>query len=359
MHALLLAALTLAGTPTPAPVAAPAAARAGADGGLLLVLHKRDATLSLYDPETGERLHTSPTGAGPHEAAVSPDGRTAVVCDYGPQGSPGSTLTVFDCVAREVVRTVDLGEYRRPHGIEFAPDGKSVLVTCEVNRAVVRVDPFAGEVLASYPTEQNASHMLAQAPDGARAYVANIASGSISVVDLASGELRKVLPTGAGCEAIDVTPDGRRVWVGNRAGDTLSVVDTETLEVAAEVPCAQFPIRLKITRDGRHVLVSNAASGDVAVFDAATHEELARIPMALEAQSDQEGRLFGDQFGQSPVPVGLLLHPDGKRAFVANTNADIVTVLDLATWSVADRIPTGAEPDGMAWVPAPPPAEDR
>ncbi len=350
MHALLLAAATLFGA-APALRPAPAPAPEGAEG-LLLVLHKSEATLSLFDPDTGERLHTSPTGVGPHEAAVAPDGRTAVICDYG-QREPGRTLTVFDCVERVVLRTVDLGEYRRPHGIEFAPDGETVLVTAEVNRALVQVDPFEGVVLAAYPTEQNASHMVAQTPDGRRAFVANIASGSISVIDLVAGELLKKLPTGAGAEGLDVTPDGRHVWVGNRSADTLSVVDAETLEVAATVPCGKFPIRVKVTRDGAHVLVSNADSGDVAVFDAKTRAELARIPMDFDAKDDTEQRLFGDRFGKSPVPVGLLMHPDGKRAFVANTQADVVTVIDLETWKIAGRIATGPEPDGMAWVPAP------
>ncbi|HVS17417.1 MAG TPA: hypothetical protein VMT18_02370, partial [Planctomycetota bacterium] len=64
------------------------------------------------------------------------------------------------------------------------------------------------------------------------------------------------------------------------------------------------------------------------------------------------------QFGASPVPVGIEVSADGKRAWVANTNADLVTVLDLDALKVVDRIPTGRQPDGMAWSPlAPPPVK--
>ena len=55
-------------------------------------------------------------------------------------------------------------------------------------------------------------------------------------------------------------------------------------------------------------------------------------------------------------PDRILIEPSGERAWVANTNADLVTVLDLETWKVAGRIAPGREPDGMAWSPLPPPS---
>jgi YVTN family beta-propeller protein len=190
--------------------------------------------------------------------------------------------------------------------------------------------------------------MVALAPDGGRAFVANIGSGSVSVLDLAEGELVKVIPTGAGAEGIAVHPTRPEVWVTNRAADTLSVIDATTLEVAAELPCAAFPIRVALTPDGRHALVSCARSGDLAVFDVETRALVRRVAMDAEALAD-EGRLF-DDFGASPVPVGILIRPDGSEAFVANTNADVVTVIDLASWRIARRLRAGKEPDGMAWA---------
>lgn len=323
--------------------------------GTLIVLDKSDATASIHSDAGGPARLKLPTGRGPHEVAVSPDGRTAVVCDYGEQEG-GSTLTVLDLSTWSVARTISLGEYRRPHGVVYQADGRHVVVTCEANQAVIRVDVEAGKVARAFPTEAQASHMVALTPDGARAFVANIGSGSVTAIDLVEGEILAQIPTGAGAEGIAVTPDGREVWVGNRAADTLSVIDTEWLEVRATLPCAKFPIRVEVTPDGKRALVSNAESGDVAVFDVAERVELARIPMALEKVEGSEERLFGEQFGASPVPVGIEVAADGKRAWVANTNADLVTVLDLEALKVVDRIPTGRQPDGMAWSPLAPPA---
>ncbi|MFG0306980.1 MAG: cytochrome D1 domain-containing protein [Phycisphaerales bacterium JB040] len=316
-------------------------------GGTLIVLNKSEATASVLDRDTGDTIATLPTGVGPHEAAISPDGKTAVVADYGEQ-TPGASLTVIDLTGKSVIRTIDLGAPARPHGIQFEPDGVHVAVTAETRGALLRVNVETGETAASIPTDQQASHMVVLSPDGTRAYVSNIASGSVSVIDLGKGELVTIVETGAGAEGLDVTPDGSELWVGNRANDTVTVIDTKTLEVTGQLRCGRFPIRVKVTPDGGRVLVSCAASGDVAVFDAKTREELARVPMADGAGDAEDG---GTVFTQGPVPIGILIPGDGRHAYIANTNADIVTVIDLESYEIVSRLTAGQTPDGMAWSP--------
>jgi YVTN family beta-propeller protein len=190
--------------------------------------------------------------------------------------------------------------------------------------------------------------MVAASPDGKRAYVANIGSGSVTVVDVAQAKVVKDIPTGEGAEGIAIAPDGGEVWVVNRGADTVSVIDTKTLEIGATLKVPQFPIRVKITPDGKRALISCARSGDVAVFDTATRKEVKRVSIDREAVPGSESRLFSTQFGKSPTPVGLLIAPDGKRAWVASTNADVVSAIDLASLTVVGRLTAGKEPDGLA-----------
>jgi YVTN family beta-propeller protein len=326
-------------------------ASAGDDlAGTLIVLNKAEASASLLDLATGREVTKLDTGVGPHEVAVSPDGRTAVVANYG-QREAGNTLTVIDLPSKAVVKVIDLGEHHRPHGILFLADGKRIVVTAEVEQKLAVVDLESGSVVESIGTDARVSHMVAVTPDGGRAFVSAIGSGVVTAIDLESGRRLGQIETGAGAEGIDISPDGREVWVGNRGADTLSIIDTKTLEVVATVPCATFPIRVKFTPDGKMVLVSNARSGDVAVIDAAARSEIARIDMTASPVDEKGDRLFGDQFGQSPVPVGILVLPDGRRAFVANTNADIVTVLDLESHTIMGRLTAGEEPDGLGFSP--------
>jgi DNA-binding beta-propeller fold protein YncE len=94
------------------------------------------------------------------------------------------------------------------------------------------------------------------------------------------------------------------------------------------------------------VLVSNARTGDLAVIDAGTRAEARRIALDVAARTT-ENRLM--EFGTSSVPIGVVVRPDGKRAWVAHANADVITVLDLEKWTPAGSLTAGKEPDGMAY----------
>lgn len=319
-----------------------------AQTGTLIVLNKSDHTAALVDVSTRRLVATVPTGTAPHEVAVSPDGMVAAVANYGTGPSPGSSLTVIDVPGMRKGGDIDLGSYRRPHGIAWL-SGSTIIVTVEANKAVLLVDVESGKVLEEIATNQNISHMVVPSHNRTRAFVANIGSGTCTVIDLMEKKVLKNLETGAGAEGIDISPDGAEVWVSNREANTVSVIDTKGLSVVTTLESAAFPIRVKFTPDGKYGLVSNARSGDVAVFDVRGKKEVRRIPMEFSRVNEADRRLFGDRFGTSPVPVGILVEPQGKLAFVANTQADVVTVIDLSAWKVLDRLTTGKEPDGMGY----------
>ncbi|MEJ2084645.1 MAG: cytochrome D1 domain-containing protein, partial [Acidobacteriota bacterium] len=299
----------------------------------LVVLNKAEATASLIDLDTGDVVATIATGVGPHEAATSPDGRFVLSSNYGTREEPGSSLTLIDVPAAQAIRTIDLGEYRRPHGVQWLPDGKRALVTAEEDKTVLVVDVEAAQVVGAMATDQEISHMLAIAPDGSRAFVANIGSGSVTVLDLVQAERIATLETGEGAEGIAITPDGAEVWVTNRAADTISVVDAQSLEIESTLVSEAFPIRAQVTPDGKYVLISNARSAELAVFEAKSKKEVRRISMQ-KGSVDREGKLFGDQFGDSSIPIGILMDPSGERAWVALAGSDLIAEIDIGTWSV-------------------------
>ena len=320
-----------------------------ARAGTLLVANKSDHTLSFVSAESGETLATLETGKNPHEVAVSPDGRLAVVSNYGDRSTAGHTLTIVDVENRRVLRTVDLGDNTRPHGLAFL-SGNRVAVTTEGSAKLLMVDPKAGVAVGEVATMQSISHMVAVSKDNNRAFVANIGSGTVTVIDLAKAEKIRDIETGAGAEGIALSPDGKEVWVGNREADTLTVIDSESLEILATIEAKGFPIRVAFTPDGNRVLVSCAQSGEVAAFDVAARKEVRRAKLDLSAVEGSENRLFGDTFGKSPVPVGIVMAPDGKKAYVAATQADVVIAIDPVTLEVKDLLKAGHEPDGMAYA---------
>lgn len=317
----------------------PLAATATADR--LIVLNKSAQEAALVDPASLIVVARIRTGEGPHEVAVSPDHRRAYVANYGVtavfrpgeprRNEPGRTITVIDLVGVGVVRTFTLDPHTMPHGIWTSRDGALLWVTCEGTQAVLELDAETGKILRTWTTGQETSHMLVPTPDEAKLYVANIRSGSVTVIERASNTV-KTLVTGAGAEGIDISPDGREVWVTNRSDNTISIIDVASDSVVASLPSVdQMPIRAKFTPDGKRLLVSNARSNSLSIFDVAKRKRTSRIKVGA-------------------VPVGIQIVPGGDVAFVACTNDDRVKRIDLVKRRVTDTFYTGNEPDGMAWA---------
>ena len=315
----------------------------------LLVLNKAEATASLIDLASGKIVVTLPVGEGPHEVAVRDDGRLAVACNYGTGPAPGKSLTVLDLAELKVVRTIDLGAYRRPHGIAWLPDRKHVVVTVEANQGVLLVDVDAGTVVQFIATEQQGTHLMVISRDGKRAYTSNLGSGSVSMLDLTARTRLKTTTTGKFPEAIDLSPDGKWLWSADRTLERVTILDATTLDTVRSLPTGKFPNRLKFTPDGRTVVLSNAQSSTLGFYDVAGQRPDGELTFTVDPALIRP-QLLGAQMGTSATPLGILMDPSGRRAFVALAAMDRIAEVDLAKRVVVRLIAAGREPDGMALV---------
>lgn len=309
-----------------------AAAAAQTPAASLIVLNKEDATLAIVDPVARTVVGRVPTGEGPHEVAVSTDGKLAFVANYGAQ-TPGSTISIIDLVAPKEVRKLDLGPVRRPHGIAYA-DGK-VYFTAEANRVVARFDAASGRFDWLFGTGQAATHMVLLSPDAKRIFTANIGSDNISIIEPGANAAswnQTLVAVGKGPEGLDVSPDGKELWAAHSRDGAVSVIDVAAKKVVATIDVkTKRSNRLKFTRDGRQVLVSDLEAGQLVVVDAAARREVKRLTL-----------------GKSPE--GILVAPDGAHAYVAVNGDNYVAIVDLKSLSEVGRIATGTGPDGMAWA---------
>lgn len=298
----------------------------------LVVLNKEDATLVTVDPATGRVLGRVPTGEGPHEVAVSADGRTAVVGNYGAQ-TPGGTLSVIDLVAMKELHRVDVSPLRRPHGVFF--NGGSVFFTSETNRIIARYDLAGNKIDWLFGTGQAGTHMVWVNADASKMYACNIGSDSISILERGANPLawnQTVIPVGKGPEGFDVTPDGRQIWAAHSRDGGISIIDIEQKKVIATMSLeTKRSNRLKFTPDGTLALVSDLDAGELFVIDVAARNLRKKIPL---------GRMV----------EGILIPPDGARAYVAVNGDNYIAVVDLKTLTVTGRIEPGKGPDGMAWI---------
>lgn len=297
--------------------------------GTLVVLNKGANTATFVDVASDRIIATLPTGQGPHELAMTSDGRWAVSTDY----AGGNSLTVFDVTGPRAVRTIDLGEYPRPHGAFFLPGDSIVAVTSEASRTVVLVQPFRGEIVAAIPTRADGSHMVAVTGDGTTLYTGDIGEGTVSRLDVASRSKTRNYRVPAQPEAITVSEDGSQLWVGSNAEGYVSVVDTETGEVDSTLSGFQWPYRILILEERDLVVIPDLRRSVVRFVDYDERRDIETLSLPGEG------------------PQGVFATPDGETLFLSLSASGQVAVIDLDTREIVRRIDVGPTPDGIGWSP--------
>lgn len=326
----------------------------------LLVLSKKDHTLAIVDPATLKVVARAPVGEDPHEVIASSDGSVAYVSNYG--FGAYHTLAVIDLVGQKALASIDLGALRGPHGLDFV-DGK-LWFTAEAAKSIGSYDPATGAVDRIIGIGQNRTHMLYVLPGSKRIVTTNVNSGTVTILDKTEGNgmppgpppggqaaagpppgahglppgppggdwNETVIPVGSRDEGFDISPDGKEAWIANAGDGTISVIDLAEKKVVATLNSDTGGAnRLKFTPDGKLVLVSLLGSPDLVILDAASRKVIKRVPIGHGA-------------------AGILMQPDGSRAFVACTPDSYVAVIDLKTLTVAGHLDAGGNPDGLAWA---------
>jgi YVTN family beta-propeller protein len=312
-----------------------------APSGTLIIGNKGEDTVSFINLATGEEAARIATKSMPHEVAISPSGDLAAVVAYG-----GTTIDIFDIETVSLVQRINLSPNKRPHGIVWLADGRIMATTegsdtltiiwnTEVcgSEELCEVQPT---IVSAIPTGNKGSHMLAVNADGSRAYVSNLQSKNVSVLDIALGNKIRDLDAGTEPEGIALTPDGKELWVAARGSDEVFVFDTDTLEQKANIKTGRFPIRIAISPDGRHAVTSDLRDGAISVIDTASKKVIRTISVSGSEDAFQ---------------VTLVFSPDGKYLYLAETGTNSIAEIAFDSGKVTRRIAAGEDGDGLGISP--------
>jgi len=303
-------------------------------GGYLLVLHKDESTIAYIDPDAGHAVRTIPVDLNPHEAVVSRDGKYAYVTCAG-----GNTVAVLDVKAGEVVHRIAHPDFKFPHGMDITHDNRWLWLVSTYSNKLFLISIPEHRVEKVLPLHQTYTHMVHITPDGSRAYVANIGSNNITIVDVATQSVITHIPVGKEPEGLAHHPDGRHVYVANQGDNNLYVISSETHEVLWRRRLGTLPIRAVFTPDGKYCLIPNRESHDLSVV-AHSHVGATPEPSPWEIKRIPVGRW----------PGGVVVRPDGAEAYVANNKTNDISVIDLASLKEVRRMDCGIHPDGMIWL---------
>ncbi len=301
--------------------------------GFVLVANQQSANASLIDLRT-DKMQFIDVGTGPHEAQISPSGRTGVVTIYGTQ-VPGNQLAVIDIRSGALTRTISLGEYTRPHGVMFVPgDENRVVVTSETTQNIVLVNLAEGRVEGVIPTGATGSHMVGLTSDAKNAFTSDVGTGAVSHMDLVAKALVRVTPVAPRVEGIAVAPDGSTVWAGSNTNGTVTVLDGRSGTTITTLTGFSLPYRLAMSHDGKTAVVCDAQGNTLHFADVAQR----KVIWTLDSL---------------PSPRGVTFAPDGKTAFVTLAGDPSVGVIDLVNRKLVRKIGVGQSPDGVGYGPIP------
>ncbi len=296
-----------------------------------VAIEKISGHVGFFDAN-GKLVKEVGVGQHPHEMAFSPDGRYLYTTDNGvvwmTETGPGeNTVSIVDVRAEAKVGAIDLGKYRRPHGIDVDRKTGRLLVTTELPSALLLIDPKEKKILKTYDVKGEAPHYVRLLPDGVWAFVSNTNTGTVAAVNLQTGEA-KLIPVGARPQGAAFSPDFRRLYVCNSGGDSISVIDTAARAKTGDIATGKGPVRLAVTPDGNTLIYALQTAEAVGFANVKTMKEETQI------------RLTGQ-------PVSLTLSADNKLAFSSVQAQDKIFVIPLATRKI-DRVitlPASSGPD--------------
>lgn len=217
----------------------------------------------------------------------------------------------------------------RPADWALSADGAKVVVSLpdsgEAAIVGVRAHDMARVRVGAGPAR------VVAAPSGQRVWVGNDGDGTVSVVDVARGEVDKTISAFAGHHEIAFSDAGRTAWITSSADPRLLAVDAQSLEVLATIPVGRGAAAVAASDAAHLVYVAGEESGEVVAVDTARRVVSHRIAL---------------QKGLSAIRFD----PTGLFAFAANRAAGEVAILDAAAGTVAHRLTGLGAPDAIAFT---------
>lgn len=188
----------------------------------LYVASLGDDSISVIDTSSFALIKTVAVGNTPDSPAVTPDGKSIWVTNYG-EGEE-TTLSLVDGVSLSEIFTMTIGIY--PHGIKFDPasNGERLYVSVEGSDDVAVIDTIQRTIVTRYAAG-NKPHGLGLSPDGAMLWTGDLLSRTSTVIDAQSGALIGTLDTGttSNPHLIVFAPDGSRAYITDFTGRRLIV----------------------------------------------------------------------------------------------------------------------------------------
>jgi YVTN family beta-propeller protein len=198
--------------------------------------------------------------ASPQALRLSPDGSQLFV------GTTGTTVVVVDIATLSIVRTVEVGS--APNGFAVHPNGRLLYVSSFDAGTVSEIDMLTGEVLRTLtPAGQpiGKPQEIALNRKGTRLYVATEdadpakKNGWLDEYDLATGDLANRITLQAGAFGVGVTPDDTQAYLTLPSAGLIQIFGLQSRKLAKSINVGGDPRRIAFSQKGNIAAVTNFA----------------------------------------------------------------------------------------------------
>lgn len=208
--------------------------------------------VDVIDTVSQEKVKSIAVKGAVHNTYVTPDGKYVV------SGSiPGKTVTVIDAQTEEPVWSLTMDKGIRPMAFAANPDGSTKWI-------FVQLSGFNGFAVVDFVTHKeinriklpdlaagkqpflvggNESHGMAVTSDQKTLVVNSRLNSAIYAYSLPDLKLAGSADVGQSPDWVTLTPDGTRAYVANAASNSVSVVDIKAMKEIVRIPVGEVPKR--------------------------------------------------------------------------------------------------------------------
>jgi ABC-type branched-subunit amino acid transport system substrate-binding protein/DNA-binding beta-propeller fold protein YncE len=343
---------------------------------LIVLVEESNNSVGFFDSEDASESFRIGVSLWPHEVAISPNGATAYVSNFGLRdydltiGHAGNSISVIDIAARCETHRLYTCEgnfrYWAPHGVKVTPDGRHLFANVE--RILGKREPDLTLGPGTDQTDMLVFNLETRRP--VRAFSLPVVSSRVAS---STEDPAKQYGVPRGSHNFVFSKDGSALWLFSGRGG-ISRLNPTTGEITAHLTDFAGAVRgLSFFADGR-LLVS--ATNELTIVDPVSLKTLWRmgdlgVSQLLYAQPSPDGKvILAPAVWEGQVlavdverkkilkslttgidPVHIITTPNQEAAYVTHGRSKWAAEVSYDTLEIVRLIPTRGGPNGVAVAP--------
>ena len=169
---------------------------------------------------------------------------------------------------------------RSPVDLAITPDGRWLITANETSNSVSLVNVASGQLVDEMACGNHPADVEIT-PDGKLFLISGSWSGDVTVLSLADDRLQKqgTIDVGHQPHGIAISPD-TKAYAGLVASAEVAEIDLQQYQVLRRFDVGNWPRYLTLSNDGKRLAVGNGGDGNIMVIDTVTGEQLYDEPLA-------------------------------------------------------------------------------